>query len=284
MIVASILSPLENVMKAVLTFFHDSAGLSWAWSIVALTIVVRVLLVPVMVKQIHSMQAMQKHAPEIKEIQKKYKGDRQKMNEEVMKLYKEHSINPAASCLPMLLQLPIFFALYLTLRHASSKHSSLHISGSWLHVVPNITAHPTAHWSGYVLVAIYVGSQIASTFYMGTQMDKTQRTIFMILPLVMITVVLRFPIGLLMYWMTTNLWTVGQGLITRTLMPTRTPAPAFGARAATGGASRKPSADGGKAVAASAEPAPAPTPKPKPKPAASQAPRQVRRKKGGGRR
>ena len=90
-----------------------------------------------MVKQIHSMQAIQKHGPQIKEIQKKYKGDRQKMNEEVMAFYKEHHINPAASCLPMLIQLPVFFALYLTL-----KHYSHHITGSWLHVVPNISDKP----------------------------------------------------------------------------------------------------------------------------------------------
>ena len=141
-----------------------------------------------MVKQIHSMQAIQKHGPQIKEIQKKYKGDRQKMNEEVMAFYKENHINPAASCLPMLIQLPVFFALYLTL-----KHYSHHIQGSWLHVVPNIADKPTTHWSGYLLVAIYIGSQVASTFFMGAQMDKMQRNIFLLLPLIMITVVAALP-------------------------------------------------------------------------------------------
>ncbi|HSC50583.1 MAG TPA: YidC/Oxa1 family membrane protein insertase, partial [Gaiellaceae bacterium] len=94
-----------------------------------------------------------------------------------------------------------------------------HISGSWLHVVPNITAKASSHWSGWVLLAIYAGSQMASTYFMGTTMDKTQRTIMMVLPLVFLTVVSRFPTGLVLYWMTTNLWTVGQGLITRRLMP-----------------------------------------------------------------
>ena len=88
MILANVLTPLENVMKSILDFFHDKVGLPWAWSIVALTILVRILIVPIMVRQIHSMQALQKHAPQIKEIQKKYKGDRQKMNEEVMAFYK----------------------------------------------------------------------------------------------------------------------------------------------------------------------------------------------------
>jgi YidC/Oxa1 family membrane protein insertase len=273
-ILANVLTPLENVMKSILDFFHSSVGLPWAWSIVALTLLVRIAIVPLMVKQIHSMQAIQKHGPQIKEIQKKYKGDRQKMNEEVMAFYKENHINPAASCLPMLIQLPVFFALYLTL-----KHYSHHIQGSWLHVVPNIADKPTTHWSGYVLVAIYIGSQVASTFFMGAQMDKMQRNIFLLLPLIMITVVLRFPIGLLMYWMTTNLWTVGQGLVTRRLVP-RTPAPAmpsFGRRQTPAPAAAKVT----KAVTAPATPA---APKPKPATSGPQQPRRVRRKKGGSRR
>src|SRR5689334_23857015 len=123
-----ILQPLEHLLRHILNGLH-SAGLTWAWSIVALTLLVRMLLVPLTVKQIHSMQSMQAHAPQMKEIQRKYKGDRQKLNEELMKFYKDNNINPAASCLPMVAQLPVFFALYLTL-----KHYSHHINGSWLHV------------------------------------------------------------------------------------------------------------------------------------------------------
>ena len=84
--------------------------------IVATTIVVRICLVPLTVKQIHSMQSLQAHAPEMKELQKKYKGDRQKLNEEMMKFYRENNINPAASCLPLLAQLPVFFALFFVLK------------------------------------------------------------------------------------------------------------------------------------------------------------------------
>ena len=267
LIVAGILTPLENVMKSILDFFHSSVGLSWAWSIVALTVLVRIALVPLAVRQIHSMQSMQRHAPEMKAIQQKYKGDRQKLNEELMKFYKENNINPAASCLPLVLQFPIFIALYFTLRHESH-----HITGSWLHVVPNISAKATAHWSGYVLLAIYAGSQVASTYFMGATMDKTQRRIMMVLPLVFLTVVARFPTGLIIYWMTTNLWTVGQGLITRRLVP-KTPA---AARAPTG--PRRTSR-----TAPRQEPAPVPEPAPAPAPpAASAPPRRVRRKKKGG--
>src|SRR6476646_7081350 len=143
MMLASILSPLENLMKSILDFFHASVGLPWAWSIVALTVLVRIVLVPLTVRQIHSMQALQAHAPEMKAIQQKYKGDKQRLNEELMKFYRENKINPAASCLPLLAQLPVFFALYLTL-----KHFSHHISGSWLSVV-HLDQHATSHWSGY---------------------------------------------------------------------------------------------------------------------------------------
>jgi YidC/Oxa1 family membrane protein insertase len=274
---------LEHLMKAILDFLHTSVGLPWAWSIVALTILVRICLVPLTVKQIHSMQALQRHAPEMKEIQKKYKGDRQKLNEELMKFYRENHINPAASCLPLVAQFPVFIALYLTLKHYTHD-----ITGTWLHVVPNISDKGTAHWSGFVLLAVYAGSQVASTYFMGTTMDKTQRNIMMVLPLVFITVVSRFPVGLILYWMTTNLWTVGQGLVTRKLVP-KTPAPKlFGRKDAQADTAKdappkrssraQPRAESGSGNGS------APSEQPKPKPAATQQPRRVKRKKGGSRR
>jgi YidC/Oxa1 family membrane protein insertase len=265
----SILSPLEDVMKSILDFFHGSVGLPWAWSIVALTVLVRILLVPLTVRQIHSMQSLQAHAPEMKAIQQKYKGDRTKLNEELMKFYRENHINPAASCLPLLAQFPVFIALYFTL-----KNNTKHITGSWLHVVPNIADKGTAHWSGYVLLAVYAGSQVASTYFMGATMDKTQRNIMMVLPLVFITVVSRFPTGLILYWMTTNLWTVGQGLVTRRLVP-KTPAPKLPSLSGPKRSSRTPA----KAEEPKENGAPAAeTPK------AQAAPRRVKRKKGGARR
>src|SRR5471032_2968435 len=184
--------------------FHDNLGLPWAWAIVATTIVVRIVLVPLTVRQIHSMQAMQKHAPEMKEIQKKYKGDRQKLNEELMKFYKENKINPAASCLPLVAQLPVFFSLYLVLKHFN-RHLPKNANLSWLHVVPNIAAKADSHWSGFVLLAIYASSQVLSTYFMSATMDKMQRRLMMVVPLVFITVIARFPAGLVLYWVTTNL-------------------------------------------------------------------------------
>jgi YidC/Oxa1 family membrane protein insertase len=115
-IVAGILSPIENVLTAALEWFHASLGLPWAWAIVLLTIVVRMLLVPLTVRQIHSMQNLQKHAPEMKAIQERYKNDKLKQREELMGFYKENNINPAASCLPILPQIPIFISLYFVLK------------------------------------------------------------------------------------------------------------------------------------------------------------------------
>src|SRR3954447_10455657 len=264
-------------MRAILDFFHSTGHLTWAWSIVATTIVVRIVLVPLTVKQIHSMQSLQKHAPEMKEIQKKYKGDRQKMNEELMKFYKENNINPAASCLPLAAQIPVFFALYFVLRNFTH-HVPPGADLSWLHIVPNIAAPANSHWSGYLLLAIYAGSQVLSTWFMSTTMDKTQRYIMLALPLVFITVVAHFPVGLVLYWMTTNLWTVGQGVVTRRLVP-RTPVKLGAAAAAQKKASKKPPDDGSAGNGARQEP-----PKPKPPPAARQQPRRVKRKRGGARR
>src|SRR5581483_10108794 len=256
--------------KWLLDRFHDDVGLPWAWSIVATTVVVRILLVPLTVRQIHSMQALQRHAPEMKEIQRKYKGDRQKLNEELMKFYRENHINPAASCLPLLAQLPVFFALYFVLRDFSKHPPPGGLS--WLHIVPDISAKANAHWSGYVLLGIYAGSQVLSSYFMSTTMDKAQRTILMIVPLIFITVVAHFPTGLVLYWATTNLWTVGQGLITRQLMP-KTPLPAFGPRRTSRAPAKEPSR------AAAGDGARAAPPKPRP-----QQPRRVKRKKGGPRR
>ncbi len=266
-----ILSQLETVMKHVLLWFHTSLNLPWAWAIVGTTVVVRMLLVPLTIKQIHSMQNLQRFAPQMKEIQKKYKGDKQKQNEELMKFYRENNINPAASCLPMLLQLPVFIALYYTLKHFDSNfHPGPHEDLSWLHFIPNITFPTTAVWGGYVLLVVYVASQMASTMFMAATADKTQRILFMVMPLFFVFIIARFPAGLVLYWVTTNLWTVGQGLITRRLV-SRTPAPVPERRSSR----TPPKDDGTSGNGANPE-----SPPPKPgSPATQQQPRQVRRKK-----
>ncbi len=224
--IANPLTPLEDILRAILEWLgpHGTIGLPWAWSIVALTILVRMLLVPLTVKQIHSMQSMQAHMPEMKAIQQRYKHDKVKRNEELMRFYRENSVNPAAPCLPILFQLPVFFALYFVLRDPDEL---LHPGDTigWLGFVPDITSHANAHWSGYVLLVIYVLSQLASTYFMSATMDKTQRTLMMVLPVAFVPVLVNFPVGLVLYWVTTNLWTVGQGVVTRSLVPKKPPTP-----------------------------------------------------------
>jgi YidC/Oxa1 family membrane protein insertase len=252
-LLAGPLGPLEDLLRNLLNFFHNSVGLPWGWAVVALTILVRICLVPLVVRQIHSMQNLQAHAPQMKEIQRKYKGDRQKMNEELMKFYKENNINPAASCLPLLAQFPVFISLFYVLRHFS-RHVPPGSDLSWMYIVPDISAKATAHWSGYILLAIYAGSQVASTFFMSATMDKTQRRLMMVLPIAFIPLIARFPVGLVLYWMTTNLWTVGQGLITRRLAPKPAAAPKRTSRTPP-----KQSGDGGGDGAKPTRPSPKPT-------------------------
>jgi YidC/Oxa1 family membrane protein insertase len=143
--------------------------------------------------------------------------------------------------------------------------------------VPDISAHTTSFWGGYVLLVVYVASQMASTLYMSATADKTQRTIFMLMPLVFVFVIARFPAGLVLYWVTTNLWTVGQGLITRRLIP-KTPVLVPEKRS-----SRTPPRDDGDGDGNGARPEPD-APKPAPAARAQQPPRKVRRKKKAGRR
>ena len=266
-----IFSQLEAVMRDLLKFFHTNVGLTWAWAIVATTVLVRLILVPLTIRQIHSMQSLQRHAPQMKEIQKKYKGDKQKQNEELMKFYRENHINPAASCLPMLLQIPVFISLYYTLKYFTHHFETAGQDLSWLHpIIPNILNHTTSSWGGYLLLVVYVASQMASTLFMAATADKTQRILFMIMPLFFVFVIAHFPAGLVLYWVTTNLWTVGQGLVTRRLVA-RTPPPTPERRS-----SRTPPKDDGTSGNGATPEAPSPEPAPS---TAQQRPRQVRRKK-----
>jgi YidC/Oxa1 family membrane protein insertase len=221
------LVPIENILTTLLEWLHASIGLPWAWAIIVLTLMVRMVILPLTIKQIRSMQRLQMHAPELKAIQQKYKHDKPKMNEEVMKFYRENKVNPLASCLPLVLQLPIFFALFFVLRDFEKEVFPNYPESDlgWLGLVPNITRDVSTHWSGWLLLVVYVVSQLASTYFMATTADPRQRYLFFALPFVFIFFVIRFPVGLMLYWSTTNLWTVGQGLVTRQLVPKPQPPP-----------------------------------------------------------
>ncbi len=217
------LKPIEDLLENLLVWFHSSVGLSWAWSIVALVVLVRLVLVPVTVRQIHSMQNLQAHAPEMKEIQQRWKHDKQRQNEELMKFYRENKINPAASCLPIVLQIPIFISLYQVLRHFENTLLQQHGGSVDFLGLVSITQDTKDGW-GPLLLLIYVASQLTSSYFMAAMMQKAQRIMLMVLPIVFIPFILNFPTGLMIYWLTTNLWTTGQGVVTRRMMPRPDPA------------------------------------------------------------
>src|ERR671926_467276 len=115
-VLANVFQPLIDVFESIIKFFHDTVGLEWGLSIVVLTVVVRACLLPLTLKQFKSMQSMARHAPELKKLQERYRNDKERLNQETMKFYRENKINPFASCLPMVAQLPVFLSLYYMLR------------------------------------------------------------------------------------------------------------------------------------------------------------------------
>ncbi len=222
----ALLEPIERPLTAVLEWLHSSIGLTWALAIIVLTLMVRIVIVPLTVRQIHSMQRLQVLAPEMKELQQKYKHDKKRQQEEMMRFYQENQVNPLASCLPILLQIPIFISLFFVLRDFEDEVLPDYPGSElgFLGIIPSITDDISSHWSGWLLIVLYVTSQVASTYFMSATMDKRQRYLFMALPVFFIPFILSFPMGLMLYWTTTNLWTVGQGLVTRRLVPKPPPA------------------------------------------------------------
>src|ERR1700753_3848570 len=224
---ANILQPLIDVANAVLKFFHDNVGLSWGMSIIAITICTRALLIPLTYKQLKGMRAMQALQPQMKEIQEKYKNDKQRMQQEMMRFYKENKVNPFASCIPLLAQLPVFITLFYTLRHELPKDicsglglpEGCETAGHAAFLFINdLTA--SAHGAELIaLIVLYVGTQLASGFFMSVTADKSQRTMMFILPLVFVPFVLNFPSRLIVYWITTTLWTIGQGITINKIIP-----------------------------------------------------------------
>jgi YidC/Oxa1 family membrane protein insertase len=251
MIYANVLQPLIDVFENVLRFFHDSIGVSWGLSIIALTIVVRALLLPLAVKQFRSMHALQRIAPQLKQLQEKYKGDKQRLQQETMKFYSEHKVNPFASCLPLVAQLPVFLSLFYMLRK-DLRHdicpeiNPAHVSNpvpcgasqhSEFFFIPDITNKATGVVLA-VLIVLYVGSQLVSSLLMmSATQDKNQRMIMLALPFVFVPFIFSFPAGLLMYWITTNVWTIGQQQFLRRIIgKNETPVTLAAAAGGDGGA------------------------------------------------
>jgi YidC/Oxa1 family membrane protein insertase len=223
-------------------FMDPSSGWTWAFSIVGLVIVIRILLIPLFVKQIKAQRNLQIIQPQMKEIQKKYAGDKERQSKEMMKLYKETGTNPLASCLPILLQAPIFFALFSVLQGIAM----LRPEGvfNWDKYAPLlINAHDASIWGvplygtflnadevavdGFsptatkILASVLIVLMSGTTFLTqrqlivkntapGNPMVRQQKILLYVFPIVFAVGGINFPIGVLIYWFTTNLWTMGQ--------------------------------------------------------------------------
>jgi YidC/Oxa1 family membrane protein insertase len=255
---ANVLQPLIDFSEGIMKFFHDKVGLSWGFSIIFLTFVIRLIILPLTFRQVRSMQALQRLQPEIKKLQARYKDDRQRLNQEMMKFYQEHKVNPLSSCLPVLLQLPFFLALFYMLRHdlrldicgqtAKSCGAIPGNQGESFLFIDDITNKATGA-ALVVLIILYVGSQLVSGLITTFTADRSQRIMMLALPFVFVTFIINFDAGLIVYWVTTNFWTIGQQLFIKRFLPPPEPiaagaaAPA-GAAAVTDGKAKKPAKTG----------------------------------------
>jgi YidC/Oxa1 family membrane protein insertase len=244
---ADILQPLEDAAEAILLFLHDDVAFGWGMAIVGMTVIVRLAIVPLTIRQIKAMNALRELQPQIKEIQEKFKDDRQRMNQEMMKFYRENKVNPLSSCLPLLLQLPVFIALFQLLRSDEFANKvAADPPVGWL-FINDLTEKATGA-EMVILIALYVGSQMGASLVMSVTADKTQQRIFLLLPLAFIPFIISFPAGLVLYWITTNFWTFGQQVVVRKVAPPPHLAPVAG-----GG-------DGGTSAGAGAPGRPPPPP------------------------
>lgn len=246
----TILYPLEWVVANVMVIWHQileflgldpAAGITWALSIVGLVVTIRIALIPLFVKQIKASRAMQVIAPELREIQAKYKNkkdqaSREAMSRETMELYSKHKTNPFASCLPMLIQAPIFFALFRVLNYylegdkgeiglltqqLIDQAASATLFGAQLN---ETFLTPGSSTEAKILSAVLIVAMVATTFLTQRQltqknmpasalegpMAQQQKILMYVLPFIFVISGPNFPVGVLIYWTTTNLWTMGQ--------------------------------------------------------------------------
>lgn len=241
----AIMTPLYYAVSGILLVWHElfirvgldpAGGWSWALAIVGLTVTIRALLIPLFVKQIKSSRNMQLLQPHIKELQKKYGHDRERLAQEQMKLWKEHNTNPFASCLPLLLQMPVFFALFrvidqaakngaegargfMTAETAEQLQEAIFLGGRIADTLVNAT-----HVETRIIAVVMVLTMCATQFLTQRQLmsknmppdalsgpyAQQQKLLLYVLPVVFAVGGIAFPVGVLIYWTTSNFWTMGQ--------------------------------------------------------------------------
>jgi YidC/Oxa1 family membrane protein insertase len=232
----SLFSPLSDFFFAILRFLHEGLGISWAWAIVLLTVIIRVVLIPLTWRQIRSMRAMQALQPQLKALQEKYKSDRQVLNQKTMEFYRENKVNPFGSCLPLLLQLPVFLGLFYMLRNQGT--ATWPGTGAEWHVGAFASvwhSHPVG-WLWIMditkfditLMFLYIASQFAASWQTARNSPGQQKMIAYFMPVIVgiFMYVYKWPAGLFIYWFTSNLWTIAQQYVAERVMPVHVPVPA----------------------------------------------------------
>jgi YidC/Oxa1 family membrane protein insertase len=232
-VIESAFGPLISFFQAILVAIHSVVGGSWGWSIIGLTLLVRLVTAPLTIRQFKAMAQMRAHAPELDKIKKRYPDDKRRQQEETMKYFKEVGYNPLAPCLPLALQIPVFISLVYMLRTDLKKHicgaalkahgiisstaiakadcnkiSANHHIASFL-FVNDITAKATGAVL-VVLMVLYVGSMVFTSAMMSVGQSRQQRLMAIGLPVIFVIFVIQFPAGLLVYWIATNITTIPQ--------------------------------------------------------------------------
>jgi YidC/Oxa1 family membrane protein insertase len=290
---STILAPIDTAVAWIITqlfnlfspAFGQTSGVTWLLTIVILVVIMRLILVPLFIKQMHTQRAMTALTPKIAELRKKHKGDRETLNAETMKLYQEAGVNPLMGCLPILLQMPIFFGLFSVLRYIaewSGGKTSWGLTPTLIHsaqqakIFGATIADKVLFTKGLhvpveakVVIVITVAISMATTYLTvrqsmkrgmmptgtDTPMGQSQKLMAYIMPLFALTG-LYWQFGLVLYWVTTNLWTLGQQFVLLRKYPIGAAAMGPGGNLPTGGAAGKPATASGLTSGRSAKPRP----------------------------
>jgi YidC/Oxa1 family membrane protein insertase len=210
----NLFAPIVNIMGGVLLYFHQNLGVAWWLSIVMLTVIVRSLLFPLTVKQVKSMRAMQDLKPRMDRVRAQFKDNPQRQREEMAKLYQDQGVNPLGGCLPILVQMPVFIGIFYVIRkfggtpgRTPPEYESFTSGGIlWFQDL----AHADPY---YILPIVSALTMLAATEITSKNVDPQQRWLMRLLPVGFTVFLINFPAGLFMYWITSNVMTLGQNYV-----------------------------------------------------------------------
>ena len=203
---------------SVLQYLAEDLDAGYGVAIILLTFLTRIVILPLSIRQIKSMRALQAYSPQIKELNERYKDDPQRKQRELMRFYKDNEINPLASCFPLLLQLPVFITLFDLLRSQGFEDEVLAFGDPGFLFIPDLTEKATGGVL-ITLIIIYFVTMVASMAVSAAQAEGAQRLLIFALPVIFTPIIIGFPAGLILYWITTNVWTIGQQYVVKTVWP-----------------------------------------------------------------